>query len=126
MSKLLVGALVVFGGLVLTTSLATASQVAWITSGTAPATVLQTLSKARYAKSLSPGDVQVIFAWEGLPAGRESALSWVRAEQGRGRVVLVPQSFQDDLESGVAVYSFPNLDRAQETLKGAFWVLSPA
>ena len=126
MSRLLVGALVVFGGIALTASLATASQAMWVGAGTAPASVLQTLSKARYAKSLSPGDVRVVFAWEGLPEGRESALSWVRAEQGQGRVVLVPQSFQDDLESGVGIYSFPSLDKAQETLKGAFWVLPPA
>lgn len=126
--KLLLGSLVVFGGILVTATASSAVREAWgpVGAGVAPASVMLRLSKCRYAKNLVPGDVRVIFAWEGLTSGQESALSWVRSEQSQGRIVLTAQSFDDDLQSGAALYSFPSLQKAQEALKGAFWQLPAA
>ncbi len=95
-------------------------------AGTAPAALLEKLGQARFQVALtSLVDARVVYAFDGLPAGAASALSWVRAEQVAGRVVLANPDALSELASGSTPLFSYSTDRAKELLANSSLVEVP-
>lgn len=94
--------------------------------GVAPLALLERLGKARYQIALNAlPDARVAYAFDGLPVGAASALSWVQAEQIAGRVVLCNKDALDELTSGSTPLFSYTKERAQALLKEATLVEVP-
>lgn len=119
--------LVLLGGvaaLFLSSNAASASSVP--AGGVAPLALLEGLGKARYQIALTAlPDARVAYAFDGLPSGAASALSWVQGEQAAGRVVLANKNALDELTSGSTPLFSYTKERAKELLKEATLVEVP-
>jgi hypothetical protein len=94
--------------------------------GVAPVALVERLGKARYQIALTTlPDTRVVYAFDGLPAGTLSALSWVRSEQMAGRVVLCNQGALDELTSGSTPLFSCTPERAKAWMKEATLVEVP-